>query len=118
MGILRRTVLHRLKSACPEQEVGNTCGSLAKHTRMTLGIARSHCADAFCLAGHLEAKRLWTSCFQKQTRRYNRQIHKRTILKKGIRKRNQAPCEIHGVRLFGKALCKGETGDFFGRRAS
>lgn len=118
MGILRRSVLNRLKSACPEQEVRNTCASLAKHSRMTLGIAKSHCADAFCIAGNLEAKRLRSSSFQKQTRRHNRQLHKRTILKGGFRKRNQAPCEVHGFRLFDKVLCKGERGFIFGRRAS
>ena len=56
--------------------------------------------------------------FQKQTRRHNRQIHKLTILKGGVRKRHQAPYLVHGFRLFDKVLCKGEVGFIFGRRSS
>ena len=56
--------------------------------------------------------------FQKQTRRNNRQIHKLSILKGGIRKRNQAPFEAKGFRLFDKVACQGEEGFIFGRRSS
>ena len=56
--------------------------------------------------------------FQKQTHRHNRQIHKLTILKGGVRKRHQAPYLVHGFRLFDKVLCKGEVGFIFGRRSS
>ncbi|WP_417150277.1 hypothetical protein, partial [Parasutterella excrementihominis] len=40
------------------------------------------------------------------------------ILKGGIRKRNQAPFEVNGFRLFDKVACKGEEGFIFGRRSS
>ena len=74
--------------------------------------------DAFCIAGVLDAKRRGEYLFQKQTRRHNRQIHKLTILKGGVRKRHQAPYLVHGFRLFDKVLCKGEVGFIFGRRSS
>ena len=98
MGIAGWEVLRRLRAAHPE--------------------AKSHCADAYCIAGNLKAERLEGYFFQKQTRRHNRKIHKLTILKGGIRKLNQAPYEIKGFRLFDKVQYQGETGFIFGRRAS
>ena len=118
MGIMRRTVLNRLKASHPEIEVRYTYGYLTKHERIRHGIAKSHCADAFCIAGNLDAERLGEYLFQKQTRRNNRQIHKLSILKGGLRKRNQAPYEVKGFRLFDKVVCKGEEGFIFGRRSS
>ncbi|WP_278748346.1 RNA-guided endonuclease IscB, partial [Parasutterella excrementihominis] len=118
MGIMRWEVLGRLKTSHPELEVNNTYGYRTKHVRIRNGIAKSHCADAFCIAGNLGAERLGEFFFQKQTRRNNRQIHKLSILKGGIRKRNQAPFEVKGFRLFDKVAYKGEEGFIFGRRSS
>ena len=118
MGIMRWKVLDRLKAAHPELEVRNTYGYLTKHARIEHGIAKSHCADAFCIAGNLKADRLGSFYYQKQTRRHNRQIHKLSILKGGVRKRNQAPYEVKGFRLFDKVACKGETAFIFGRRST
>ena len=118
MGIMRWEVLNRLKASHSKLEVNNTYGYLTKHARIKSGITKSHCSDAFCIAGNLGAKRLGEFLFQKQTRRNNRQIHKLSILKGGIRKRNQAPFEINGFRLFDKVACKGEEGFIFGRRSS
>ena len=118
MGIMRWEVQNRLKASHPELEVNNTYGYRTKHARIANDIAKSHCADAFCIAGNLGAERLGEFFFQKQTRRNNRQIHKLSILKGGIRKRNQAPFEVKGFRLFDKVACKGEEGFIFGRRSS
>uniref|UniRef100_UPI003AF1455E RNA-guided endonuclease IscB n=1 Tax=Parasutterella excrementihominis TaxID=487175 RepID=UPI003AF1455E len=118
MGIMRWEVLNRLKTSHSELEVHNTYGYRTKHARIANGIDKSHCADAFCIAGNLGAQRLGEFFFQKQTRRNNRQIHKLSILKHGLRKRNQAPFEIKGFRLFDKVACKGEEGFIFGRRSS
>lgn len=96
----------------------NTYGYLTKHARIEHGIAKSHCADAFCIAGNLKADWLGSFYYQKQTRRHNRQIHKLSILKGGVRKRNQAPYEVKGFRLFDKVACKGETAFIFGRRST
>ena len=118
MGISRWEVLRRLRAAHPELNISHTYGYLTKHERIQHGIAKSHCADAYCIAGNLKAQRLEEYFFQKQTRRHNRKIHKLTILKGGIRKLNQAPYEIKGFRLFDKVQYQGETGFIFGRRAS
>ena len=118
MGIMRGTVLNRLRERHPELPVTNTYGYLTKHKRIVAGLPKTHCADAFCIAGVLDAKRRGEYLFQKQTRRHNRQIHKLTILKGGVRKRHQAPYLVHGFRLFDKVLCKGEVGFIFGRRSS
>ena len=118
MGIMRWEVLNRLKASHPELEVNNTYGYRTKRARIANGIDKSHCADAFCIAGNLGAKRLGDFFFQKQTRRNNRQIHKLSILKDGLRKRNQTPFEVKGFRLFDKVACKGEEGFIFGRRSS
>ena len=118
MGIMRWTVLNRLRERHPELPVTNTYGYLTKHKRIVAGLPKTHCADAFCIADVLDAKRRGEYLFQKQTRRHNRQIHKLTILKGGVRKRHQAPYLVHGFRLFDKVLCKGEVGFIFGRRSS
>ncbi|MBQ7738501.1 MAG: hypothetical protein IJT59_02450, partial [Desulfovibrionaceae bacterium] len=49
---------------------------------------------------------------------HNRQIHKNTILNVGIRKRNQAPYEVMGFRLFDKVRWKGQICFIFGRRST
>ena len=118
MGLMRWTVLNRLRERHPELPVTNTYGYLTKHKRIVAGLPKTHCADAFCIAGVLDAKRRGEYLFQKQTRRHNRQIHKLTILKGRVRKRHQAPYLVHGFRLFDKVLCKGEVGFIFGRRSS
>ena len=118
MGIMRWTVLNRLRERHPELPVTNTYGYLTKHKRIVAGLPKTHCADAFCIADVLDAKRRGEYLFQKQTRRHNRRIHKLTILKGGVRKRHQAPYLVHGFRLFDKVLCKGEVGFIFGRRSS
>ena len=118
MGIAGWEVLRRLRAAHLELNISHTYGYLTKHERIQHGIAKSHCADAYCIAGNLKAERLEGYYFQKQTRRHNRKIHKLTILKGGIRKLNQAPYEIKGFRLFDKVQYQGETGFIFGRRAS
>ena len=58
MGIMRWTLFERLKKAHPELSVRNTYGYLTKHKRISHGIAKSHCADAYCIADNLGAKRL------------------------------------------------------------
>ena len=118
MGIMRWTLLERVRKAHLELPVENTYGYLTKHKRIVLGLPKTYCADAFCIAGNLSALRRGEFLYQRQTRKHNRQIHKLTILKGGVRKRNQAPYLVHGFRLFDKVLCKGEAGFIFSRRSS
>ena len=118
MGIMRWTLLDRVRRAHPELPVENTYGYLTKHTRIVLGLSKTHCADAFCIAGNLNALRRGDFLYQRQTRKHNRQIHKCSILKGGVRKLNQAPFLVKGFRLFDKVKCKGRIGIIFGRRSS
>ena len=118
MGIMRWTFFNRLKAQCPEIEVRNTYGYLTKNTRIRNGFAKAKTVDAFCIAGNLGAQRLGEYFFQKQTRKHNRQIHKMSILKGDVRKRQQAPYEVKGFRLFDKVRFNGQEGFVFGRRSS
>ena len=51
-------------------------------------------------------------------RHHNRQLHKATILKGGIRKANQAPYIVKGYRLWDKVFCNGTECFITGRRTS
>lgn len=59
-----------------------------------------------------------TYYISKAVRHHNRQLHKNTILKGGVRKRNQAPHVVKNFRLFD--LVRYENGFYyvFGRRKS
>ena len=118
MGIMRWTFFNRLKAQCPKLEVRNTYGYLTKNTRIRCGLTKTKTTDAFCIAGNLGAKKLGEYFFQKHTRKHNRQIHKMSILKGGVRKRQQAPYEVKGFRLFDKVQFNGQDGFIFGRRSS
>ena len=118
MGIMRWTFFNRLKAQCPELEVRNTYGYLTKNTRIRCGLAKTKTSDAFCIAGNLGATRLGEYIFQKQTRKHNRRIHKMSILKGGVRKRQQAPYEVKGFRLFDKVRYGSREAFIFGRRSS
>lgn len=116
MGIMRWAFFNRLKAANPGIDIRNTYGYLTKWKRINHGIEKTHCADAFCIAGNLDAKRDDGYLFQKQTRKHNRQIYKMSILKGGVRKRNQAPYDVMGFRLFDKVRLGGRECFIFARR--
>ena len=118
MGIMRWTLLERVRLPHPHLPVENTFGYLTKHKRIALGLPKTHCADAFCIAGNLKAQRTGVYLYQKQTRKHNRQIHKCSILKGGVRKLNQSPYLVEGFRLFDKVKCLGQVGFIFGKRSS
>ena len=58
------------------------------------------------------------SFLSEKVRCHNRQIHKNTILKGGVRKRNQAGYLVKGFRLFDKVAYEGREYFIFGRRQS
>lgn len=117
MNSMRRAFFNKLKENY-SFEVKNTFGYITKNTRIKANLPKEHYIDAYCIAGNMQAERLNYYYYQKQVRKHNRQIHKLTINKGGIRKRNQSPFELFGYRLFDKVKCKGEVGFIFGRRAS
>jgi len=82
-------------------------------------IEKSHSNDAYCIAGNFSASHNFHNVYlHKFVRRHNRQLHKTTILKGGIRKANQAPKYVFGFRLFDMVSYKGIPCFVFGRRSS
>ena len=116
MGIMRWYFYNKLKETYPN--VNLTYGYITKNTRIANGLQKDHYIDARCISGNPSAVSDGTVYYQKKVRCHNRQIHKNTILKGGIRKRNQADYEIKGFRLFDTIKYKGNTYIIFGRRNS
>ena len=120
MGIMRWAFYNKLKEVYEPQdiEVSMTFGYLTKNTRIRHYLPKEHYIDARCISAHPEAIPSNEVFYQKKVRCHNRQIHKNTILKGGIRKRNQAGYLVKGFRLFDKVAYKGREYFIFGRRQS
>lgn len=116
MGIMRWTFYNRLKELY--SNVSMTYGYITKNTRIANDLPKEHYVDALCISGHPKVERLGYYFYQKQVRRNNRQLHKATILKGGIRKSNQAPKYVKGYQLFDKVKYDNQTYYVFGRRSS
>lgn len=117
MGIMRWTFYNRLQVLYPGM-VSMTYGYITKNTRITNGIEKTHTADARCVSGNPKAEPADCVYFQRKVRCHNRQLHKATILKGGVRKRNQAAYAVFGYRLFDKVLYQNQTCFITGRRTS
>ena len=127
MGIMRKTLLKRLQEqlAIP---VAETKGYITKATREKLLIlAKSHTNDALAIAHgpqgfcteYLPVIRQAEHIYViRPIRHHNRQLHKATILKGGIRKANQAEKYVYGFRLYDKVLYSGIECFVWGRRSS
>ena len=116
MGIMRWAFYNKLKEIYPN--VNLTYGYITKNTRIKNSLPKEHYTDARCISGNPKAISSGTVYYQKKVRCHNRQIHKNTILKGGIRKRNQAPYDVMGFRLFDKVKWKGQNCFIFGRRST
>ena len=116
MGIMRWSLYNKLKEIYPN--VYNTYGYITKNTRIKNNLPKEHYVDARCISGNPKAKPLDYIYYQKKVRCHNRQIHKNTILKGNIRKRNQASYLVKGFRLFDKVSYNKEEYFIFGRRTS
>ena len=116
MGIMRWAFYSRLKEIYPN--VHMTYGYITKNTRIKNNLPKEHYIDARCITGNPTAKPLGITYFQKKVRCHNRQIHKAKILKGNIKKRNQAPYEVKGFRLFDKVRFQNKECFIFGRRTS
>lgn len=116
MGIMRWVFYNKLKEIYPN--VNLTYGYITKNTRIKNSLPKEHYTDARCISGNPKAISSGTVYYQKKVRCHNRQIHKNTILKGGIRKRNQAPYDVMGFRLFDKVKWKGQNCFIFGRRST
>ena len=116
MGIMRWAFYNKLKEIYPN--VSLTYGYITKNTRIRNSLPKEHYIDARCISGNPKAISDGTVYYQKKVRCHNRQIHKNSILKGGIRKRNQAPYDVMGFRLFDKVKWKGQNCFIYGRRST
>ncbi len=114
MGIMRWEVYNRLKAEHPD--VRMTYGYITKNTRIRHGLEKSHTTDARCVSGHPDAEPCDEYFYQKCVRRHNRQLHKATINKRGVRKANQAAKYVYGYQLFDKVRYRGQECFIWGRR--
>lgn len=117
MGIMRKTLMQRLKTMFPAIHVCSTYGYITKYWRERKNIAKTHISDAFVVAKNFDAARLEKSLLMIPKRQHNRQIYKCKINKGGKRKLNQAPKYMFGYQLFDRIICKGQEGFVFGRRS-
>ena len=116
MGIMRWNFYNKLKAKY--SNVSMTYGYITKNIRIQRGLPKEHYIDARCISGHPDAESDGTFYYQKKVRCHNRQIHTNSILKGGIRKRNQAEYKVKGFRLFDKAAYQKNVYFIFGRRTS
>lgn len=117
MGIMRKTLIKRLKNelSIPVEE---TMGATTKMVREGVGLEKSHITDARCIARHPYATPLNYHFLEVPKRVHNRQLHKATILKGGVRKSNQAPNYVFNYKLYDKVLYEGTPYFVWGRRTS
>lgn len=117
MGIMRWAFYNELKELYPH--VNMTYGYITKNTRIHNGLPKEHRVDALCITGNPTVQRSSEWFSQRFVRKHNRQIHKATISKGGIRKQNQSPKYVFGYQLFDAVKTNdGKEGFIFGRRAN
>lgn len=119
--------MQRLCSELPIPVI-ETRGYITKATRERLLVPpKSHTNDALAIAqgkhgfnvgylpGIAQIDKIYTI---RPVRHHNRQLHKATILKGGVRKANQAEKYVFGYRLFDKVQFNGQDCFIWGRRTS
>mgnify|MGYP002624839464 FL=1 len=116
MGVMRWAFYNKLKETYPNVKL--TYGYITKNTRIENELPKEHYIDARCISGNPKAVSDGVVYYQRKVRCHNRQIHKNTILKGGIRKLNQAPYKVKGFSLFDMVSYQGKTYTIFGRRSS
>ena len=118
MGIMRWAFYEELKAKYTELgiPVHYTYGYITKNTRIERNLPKEHYIDARCISGNPDAKSNGMFYYQKKVRRHNRQLHKLTIGKGGLRKNNQAPYIVKGYRLFDMVSAQDKYWYIHGRR--
>lgn len=114
MTVMRWFIYNGLKVSYPDASM--TYGYITKNTRITNNLLKEHAVDARCISGNPMAKPSDTQYALKFVRKNNRQLHKATIGKGGIRKNNKAERFVKGFQLFDKVAYRGQTCFIFGRR--
>ena len=119
LGIMRKALFGRLKELVGDTiPCIETYGYITKHTRINAGLPKDHAIDARCISSNPYAKPGGQSWIIRKIRSNNRQIHKASIIRGGIRKNNQAPREVRGFRLLDTIEYAGECVFVNGRRQS
>jgi hypothetical protein len=114
MTIMRWFIYNKVKESYPVADI--TYGYLTKNTRICSELEKSHLVDARCISGNPLAKPPKQTFYIKQVRKNNRQLHKATIMKGGIRKASKAAKYVKGFQLFDKVRFDGFKCFIFGRR--
>ena len=117
MSIMRWKVYNELKQIL-DIPVHVTYGYLTKHSRIAHGLEKTHAVDARCISGNVTVVPTEGLFRFKQLRRHNRKVMKSNMLKGGRWKRNQAPREIKGFRLFDIVRYNTVPAYIHGRRSS
>ncbi len=118
MSAMRWELLRRLRAEFGEARVSMTFGYITKDTRIRHGLEKSHRVDARCIAGHPDAASSGEWYAIRKLRCHNRKIHKDTIPRGGIRRRNQTEKIIGGFGLWDIVLYEGILCYIHGRRSS
>ena len=117
MNVIRWRVFELLKTKL-DVPVRVTYGYVTKHVRIENGLEKTHAVDARCISGHPEAEPADVLFRFQKLRRHNRKVMKSNLLKGGRWKRNQAPREIKGFRLFDVVSYQNTSAYIHGRRSS
>ena len=117
MNITRWAVYNRLKAEL-DVPLRLTYGYKTKYVRIHAGLEKSHAIDARCISGYPQAIPADRIFILKQLRRHNRKVMKSNLLKGGRWKRNQAPRDIKGFKLFDTVLYNNIPAYVHGRRSS
>lgn len=75
MNVMRWNVYDKLKQVYPDKNVRMTHGYITKNRRILHGIEKTHCADAYCIAGNLNATRLDSMTAGRCVARHARSLH-------------------------------------------
>ncbi len=97
MNIMRWVVYERAKEEF--ENVHLTYGYVTKHTRIENGIAKTHAADAFCIAKNVNAMRLSSFFMCRCVPRHTRVLHVANPKKGGIRRSTIASHKIGKSRF-------------------
>ena len=120
MGIMRKTLMAKLRALLELRGivVEETYGYITKFWREYYHIEKTHINDALMISRNFNVVPDDVYYYTKPVRHHNRQIHKTNAIKGGIRKLNQAPHAVKGLRLFDTVEYEGDTYFVFGRRTS
>ena len=117
MSIMRWRVYNELKDSLGVP-IHLTYGYYTKHLRIENGLEKTHAIDARCISGHPFVIPVDDVFHYRHLRRHNRKVMKANMLKGGHWKRNKAPREIKGFRLFDIILHNNIPAYIHGRRSS